>query len=346
MTILEANYLNKRYVGTTERAVNGFSLKVQAGEIVALLGESGCGKTTILRMIAGFEMPDSGDLYVYGNKVVDATTFVEPEKRHIGLVFQDNALFPHKTVAQNIRFGLYHFNRKEAAKRFKEVIELTGLEGFENRYPHQLSGGQQQRVALARAMAPGPRLILFDEPFSNIDTLLKTRLREEITHILRKTGTTAIFVTHDTKDALTVADQVIVLRHGNTIQQGTPEQIYKSPKNIYVAEFFGKANITKVNPLKQFYTNYLKLPKQSDSSPAILCIRPDAIKVSSQSSNHDLPATILSNKFMGEYNELACSLIIDDEQLELIAYALPNQTFSNGSCFLSIDRDHVHILPD
>jgi iron(III) transport system ATP-binding protein len=344
MKILEAIKLDKKYPGTHDRAVTDFSLEVKTGEIIALLGESGCGKTTILRMIAGFEMPDSGELYIYGNKIVDADKFVEPEKRGVGLVFQDNALFPHKTVAQNIGFGLHQLKKRDAQNRVAEVVSLTGLEGFEKRYPYQLSGGQQQRVALARAMAPRPALILFDEPFSNIDTLMKNKLREDISNILRKTGSTAIFVTHDTKDAMALADKVVMLRAGMTIQMGTPEQIYKLPNSIYVAEFFGKANIISVSAVGEFYNNYLKLPAITGNKEALVCIRPDAILPESAEKSGSYKAFIISEQFFGEYKEIVCSTRIDGKRIELLAYCSPNQVFENETCFIHFDKTAIQLM--
>lgn len=344
MTILEARLLNKQYSGTTERAVQDFSILVKKGEIVALLGESGCGKTTVLRMIAGLEMPDSGILEISGKRVFDPQTFVEVENRNVGIVFQEHALFPHKTVAENIRFGLFKLKRSAAITRMQEIIELAGLKGLEKRYPHQISGGQQQRVALARALAPEPELILFDEPFSNIDTLLKSKLREQINTILRKTQTTAIFVTHDTTDALAIADRVLVMQNGLTIQKGTPVEIYKTPANPYVAHFFGKANLLQAKTDHPILQPMFELHKHDISEQSLICIRPDAVIISHEPGSGSFPADILSEQFLGGYKEIVCRLRESKTEMELIVYARPEQQFSAKRCYLRFNMDAFHLM--
>lgn len=250
MNKLEIKKLGKKFKGASDWAVSEFNLNVEQGHIVALLGESGCGKTTILRMIAGFELPDQGTISLNGKIVAGEGYFLEPQQRQVGIVFQDYALFPHKTVWQNILFGLHRLSKKQAQQCTEEIIALSGLQGLEQRFPHQLSGGQKQRVALARALAPRPELILFDEPFANIDSMRKNQMRDDISQIIRKTSATAIFVTHDTKDVMTIADQVVVMQKGKTLQWGTPQEIYNQPVNNYVSDFFGKSNFLKFNFIK------------------------------------------------------------------------------------------------
>ncbi len=218
------------------QAVANVSLNLSQG-ILALLGSSGCGKTTLLRLIAGFEHPQTGSIEIAGRKVVSENSWIPPEKRHLGMVFQDYALFPHLTVVENVAFGLK--KRKDAARR---LIELVGLTGLEQRYPYQLSGGQQQRVALARALAPQPQLVLLDEPLSNLDVQVRRRLREEIRDILKATGTSAVFVTHDQEEALAIADLVAVMSKGKLEQIGTPQEVYTQPASRFVAEFVTGAN--------------------------------------------------------------------------------------------------------
>ena len=219
------------------QAVADVSLNLPQG-ILALLGSSGCGKTTLLRLIAGFEQPQTGSIQIAGREVTSNNCWIPPEQRRLGMVFQDYALFPHLTVAENVAFGLKR-REKEAAKR---LIELVGLTGLEKRYPYQLSGGQQQRVALARALAPQPPLVLLDEPLSNLDVQVRLRLREEIRDILKATGTSAVFVTHDQEEALAIADLVAVMSKGKLEQIGTPQEVYTQPSSRFVAEFVTGAN--------------------------------------------------------------------------------------------------------
>ena len=216
-----------------------FSLDVWEGGVVTLLGPSGCGKTTALRVIAGFES-GSGSIEIHGRTVLDATTFVPPEKRNVGMVFQDYALFPHMTVGSNVGYGL---PRGDRTRRAGEVLELVGLTGLENRMPNELSGGQQQRVALARALAPEPEVILLDEPFSNLDASLRDRVRRELRSILTEARTTAVFVTHDQEEALATSDIVAVMKEGRILQADTPAELYSNPTDPWVAEFLGDADV-------------------------------------------------------------------------------------------------------
>lgn len=204
------------------KTVDNFSFTVDKGEIISILGRSGSGKSTLLRLIAGLEMPSGGSFTLNGKKMFCDRTFLQPEKRGIGMVFQDYALFPHMSVEQNILFGLTKMSRKDKKKRVQEVLELVELLGFEKRYPHQLSGGQQQRVALARAIAPEPELILLDEPFSNLDTDLQVKIRGDLRRILKKAKTTAIFVTHNQNDAHALADRIVKVKDGKIDKIGRP----------------------------------------------------------------------------------------------------------------------------
>ncbi len=242
MELLALEDVTKRYAPAQPPAVDGLTLTVAQGEILALLGPSGCGKTTTLRLIAGFEAPDSGRVVMRGETMAGPGSWIPPEGRGIGIVFQDYALFPHLTVAENVGFGLQHLGRSGRPPRVRQILELVGLETFVSRYPHELSGGQQQRVALARALAPAPALILLDEPFSNLDADLRAQMREEVERILRNTGTTSIFVTHDQEEAFTLADRVGVLNEGRLEQLDAPETIYHHPATLFVAEFVGAAD--------------------------------------------------------------------------------------------------------
>ena len=237
---IRLHQVRKRYgeVG----AANGISFHLQRGQLMALLGPSGCGKTTTLRLIAGFEQVDSGEVKINGQCVAcHPHVHLPPEKRRVGMVFQEYALFPHLTVAQNVAFGLHHYGG-DKSKRVAAVLELVGLAGLEKRMPNELSGGQQQRVALARALAPEPDVVLLDEPFSNLDAGLRVRVRAEVRAILREANATAIFVTHDQEEALSLVDQVAVLINGVVQQQAAPQQLYIQPANRQVAEFLGDVN--------------------------------------------------------------------------------------------------------
>jgi iron(III) transport system ATP-binding protein len=220
-------------------ALSHFSLDVWEGGVVTLLGPSGCGKTTALRVIAGFEQAD-GSVEIHGRTVLGDDVFIPPEKRRVGMVFQDYALFPHMSVAANVGYGLA---RADRPKRVAQVLELVGLTGLEDRMPNELSGGQQQRVALARALAPEPEVILLDEPFSNLDASLRDRVRRELRVILTEARTTAVFVTHDQEEALATSDIVAVMREGRVVQADTPAHLYAHPIDPWVADFLGDADV-------------------------------------------------------------------------------------------------------
>jgi iron(III) transport system ATP-binding protein len=240
--LLALHGISKRFAPDAPLAVDGLSFSVEEGEIVALLGPSGCGKTTTLRIIAGFETPDAGTVTMRGAVMAGPGRTVAPEGRGVGIVFQDYALFPHLTVADNVGFGLPHLTRAARRERIVSILELVALPDMAHRYPHELSGGQQQRVAVARALAPAPSLLLLDEPFSNLDTDLRAQMRDEVENILRATGTTAIFVTHDQEEAFTLADRVGVLHRGRMEQIASPEDVYHHPATQFVAEFVGAAD--------------------------------------------------------------------------------------------------------
>jgi iron(III) transport system ATP-binding protein len=223
------------------RAVCDLSFTVEAGEFLAILGPSGCGKTTILRLIAGLERPDRGAIVIGDDLVADDKIWVSPERRGVGMVFQDYALFPHLTVAQNIAFGL----NGQRPTRVQELLKLVGLDGFARRYPHELSGGEQQRVAIARSLATHPKVLLLDEPFSNLDADLRPKMRAELKILLQRLNCTTIFVTHDQEEAFELADRIAVLNAGQLEQIDAPEEIYREPATRFVAEFIGHADFLK-----------------------------------------------------------------------------------------------------
>ena len=225
------------------RAVQDVGLELRRGELVAVLGPSGCGKTTLLRLIAGFERPDAGTIDVAGTRMAGPGHWVQPERRRIGMVFQDYALFPHLSVEANVAFGLVRRGGEDRDRLTKRTLELVGLQHKTGSYPHELSGGERQRVALARALAPEPEVVLLDEPFSSLDASLRAGLRREVELILREAEATALLVTHDQEEALSLADRLAVMRDGRLVQVGSPEQVYLQPAGRWAAQFVGEVNV-------------------------------------------------------------------------------------------------------
>ena len=237
-TVVEFRNVNKRFGATT--AVDNVTFSVGAGETISLLGPSGCGKTTTLRLISGFEDPDEGTIEIAGESMVGK----RPYERNVGLLFQHYALFPHMTVAENVAYGLKHrhWPKAEIGDRVREMLRLVQLQGFEGRRPGQMSGGQQQRVALARVLATRPQLVLLDEPLSALDAKLREELRLELKQILTAVGSTTIVVTHDQDEAMSLADRIVIMNRGRIEQQGTPDEIYATPRSAFVAGFIGRTN--------------------------------------------------------------------------------------------------------
>jgi iron(III) transport system ATP-binding protein len=295
---LSVSALEKRFNETI--AVAGVDLEIMPGAICALLGPSGCGKTTFLRLVAGLERPDAGRISVGGQVLNDGSTLVPPERRRIGMVFQDYALFPHLDVSGNVAYGL---GRRPSRERIAELLELVGLAGLGRRPVHELSGGQQQRVALARALAPNPELILLDEPFSNLDASLRGRVREEVRRIIADAGVTALFVTHDQEEALSVAESVAMMKEGRIEQFGTPEEIYSRPATRWVAGFLGEIEVlpgTAVNGTASCELGELPAPAALAGDVDVL-VRPEslAIDTSAPRSGHAQDALVVSRRFYG-----------------------------------------------
>jgi iron(III) transport system ATP-binding protein len=282
-------------------AVNHVSLDVERGEIVSLLGPSGSGKSSLLRLIAGIEHPTQGRVLIEGIEVAGPDRFVEPEQRRVGMVFQDYALFPHLTVAANVAFGLNGSNRRDTARTVDELLERVRLARYAASYPHMLSGGERQRVALARALAPKPRVLLMDEPFSSLDRELRDRVRRDTTDLLRDLGTTTIVVTHDPGEAIAMADRIALLRDGRLLQYGSSEDLYRRPTTAFTARFFGDVNeLTGLcrdggidTPLGSFAAPHLP-----DRTAARVCIRPHHVRVAGNPTN--VRATVLTSEFLGE----------------------------------------------
>jgi iron(III) transport system ATP-binding protein len=274
------------------RAVAGATLQVPAGELVALLGPSGSGKTTLLRVIAGFERPDAGRVAIAGHAVAGNGTWVEPEHRRIGMVFQDGALFPHLTVAGNVGFGAAR------QQRVGECLELVGLADRAGDFPHELSGGERQRVALARALAADPEVVLLDEPFAALDAGLRESLRQEVTAILRLAGTSALLVTHDQAEALSLAATVAVMRGGRIEQVGTPEEIYERPRSRWLAEFLGDADVlpgTARDGVVECELGRFGVPRQLVGDVDVV-VRPESVAISLASGSD---AVVVARSFYG-----------------------------------------------
>ncbi|WP_230532004.1 ABC transporter ATP-binding protein [Microvirga roseola] len=288
----------------SQRALDGVSLQVEPGEIICLLGHSGCGKTTLLRIAAGIEAPTSGRVLMDGLEVSGPKTLVEPERRGIGLMFQDYALFPHMTVLQNVMFGLQDLSAKEADIAARRALSRVGLEHYAGEYPHTLSGGEQQRVALARSIAPRPGVLLMDEPFSNLDRRMRDAIRDETVAILRETGATTIVVTHDPEEAMRIADRIVLMRAGAIIQQGESEEIYRRPVNLFAARFFCDFNEIAGTvrggqatcPVGVFPAPHL------EDGPAIVCVRPQGLKL--KPPGFCLPGRVAGRRFLGEVDLL------------------------------------------
>ena len=335
--ILRLNQVTRQFLRHAPPAVCSVSLSLQQGNLLALLGPSGCGKTTLLRLIAGFEQPQDGTIEIAQQRVAGKGSWVPPEQRGVGMVFQDYALFPHLTVHQNVAFGLNRSaleKRQKPAKieqRVKEVINLVHLMGMEDRYPHQLSGGQQQRVALARALAPNPFLILLDEPLSNLDVQIRLRLRQELRAIIKAAGASAIFVTHDQEEALSIADQIAVMCNGVLEQVGSPEQLYQEPASRFVAEFVTRANILPAQRQGEFWQTEIgafpitQTANPSDLDSVELMVRQDELMLKPDETS----AIVISDRqFLGR--EYRYSLQTSSGQ-ELIVRTLAETVLSLGT---------------
>ncbi len=318
-------------------AVSDVSLEVREGEILTLLGPSGCGKTTTLRLIAGFEAPDTGTIRVRGRTVAGGGSWVPPEKRGVGMVFQDYALFPHLTVGENVMFGLDGIPRKARKERARLVLETLDLAPLLDRYPHELSGGQQQRVALARAIAPEPVVVLMDEPFSNLDAHLRESVRDEVVATIRRAGVTCVFVSHDQRDALAISDRVAVMNQGRIEQLGTPREIYKHPESVFVATFVGRTNL-----LQGFVKNdhgcvqtdcgaFCRVEGSGlpEGTPVMVSVRPDAFEASEEGVLH---GRILSTKYTGAHVEAEIEVRTDSGEgcRRLVVHLPPTRAYVPG----------------
>src|SRR5215213_5704268 len=283
------------------RALDGVSLTIAPGEIVCLLGPSGCGKTTLLRVAAGVESPVSGRVLLDGLEVSGPKTFVAPERRGVGLMFQDYALFPHLSILDNVSFGLRGLAARDVEASARRALARVGLERYAGDFPHMLSGGEQQRVALARSIAPRPGVLLMDEPFSNLDRRMRDAIRDETVAILRETGATTIVVTHDPEEAMRIADRIVLLRQGRIVQEGPAETLYHQPVDIFAARFFCDFNEVEgvcrngriPTPIGAF-----PAPHMAEGEAAVVCIRPQGVRLTP--AGFCLPGRLLSRRFLGE----------------------------------------------
>lgn len=300
-TILEIKGLAKSF--HTNMVLHDIDLALQPGTTTAVVGSSGCGKTTLLRLIAGFETPDAGTITLAGRQVASPESAVAPHRRGVGYVAQDGALFPHLTVGQNIAYGLRGTARGEVHARVGELLETVSLDAsYASRRPHQLSGGQQQRVALARALARHPVLMLLDEPFSALDTGLRASTRKAVAGLLSDAGVTTLLVTHDQEEALSIADQVAVMRDGRFTQVGGPQQVYRQPTDRFTAEFLGDCISLPCTVASGVADCALgRIPVEADDGPATLVLRPEQLvaTVVSDSERLDGVGTVIATEFLG-----------------------------------------------
>jgi iron(III) transport system ATP-binding protein len=333
---LEVVGLEKRFDDL--EVLRGIDLAVPTGSFTALLGASGSGKTTVLRILAGFETADRGTVTVEGLVVDDGHRVLAPERRRVGYVPQEGALFPHMTVARNIGFGLgRRTDRAEARRRVEELLEMVGMGGLGRRYPHQLSGGQQQRVALARALAVSPRIVLLDEPFSSLDAELRAVVRADVLDVLRRAGTTTLFVTHDQDEALASADQVAVLVDGRIAQLSTPRDLYARPTSPQVAMFLGAMNLvpgTFDGSSVRTDFGLLELERGRDVLPssgsAIVLLRPEQLEVADDPTGSPRQGEVIDAEFLG--HDLVVRVKADDESTPtLVARVAGNRQLKVGA---------------
>jgi len=328
-----------------------FSVKIdllaaEAGKILCLLGPSGCGKSTTLRLAAGLDNPESGNIHINGDCVAGAGVFVPAEDRRVGLVFQDYALFPHLTVLGNIQFGLQNMKAKQRREIAETIMKKLDLTAFSEKYPHMLSGGEQQRVALARALAPNPRIMLMDEPFSGLDVVLRNHVRDETVTLLKETGTTALLVTHDPEEAMRMADKIVLMKDGRIEQQGTPAELYSNPKNEFVASFLGDVNRISafVNPegLQSEVGAILHENAKNITGDCEILVRPEAIRLRPTSDASGPTGRVLKSRNLGAY--CLVDLELPSGKVIVARAATILQPEDDQICAISLDQRQVFLF--
>ena len=329
-------------------AVDGLSLEVGLGEVVCLLGPSGCGKTTSLRIAAGLEHLQQGRVSIGGTVVADGRTSVPPEKRNVGMVFQDYALFPHLTARENVAFGLAAQPAAAARKAADEMLARVGLAAYGDQYPHALSGGEQQRVALARALAPRPKLMLLDEPFANLDVRLRDQVRDDSLTLLKEAGIAALLVTHDPEEAMRMADRIAVMRKGRIVQQGSPVDLYTRPIDGFMVRFFNEVNVLN-GVVKSGYVTVtgapLEAPGLPDDTPVEILIRPEGIALRGAGAggcSASIAATVHRARLMGPYS-LTILRLSDGSELTARTPGKPPE--AGQAVRLHLDPEHVFVFP-
>ncbi|OUR78305.1 hypothetical protein A9Q83_07980 [Alphaproteobacteria bacterium 46_93_T64] len=324
------------------------NLTVNAGEIVCLLGPSGCGKSTTLRLAAGLDQPESGEIYIGDQCVAEKNHFVGAEDRRVGLVFQDYALFPHLTIMGNVTFGLSDETKQKREAIAGPILKRMRLLEDAGKYPHMLSGGEQQRVALARALAPNPRLLLMDEPFSGLDTVLRNFVREETFKILKESKTTVLLVTHDPEEAMRMADRIILMKDGSVIQQGTPAELYSKPVDEFVASFLGSVNrvaATSVDGILE--TELGQVPHaeaRHDIGECEVLIRPEAIRLGPVRGEGEVTAKAIETRSLGPFSLIVLELPSGRRVTARAATVL--QPEEGQICSISLDRHQVFLFSD
>jgi iron(III) transport system ATP-binding protein len=324
-------------------ALEDVSIDVRPGEVLCLLGPSGSGKSSLLRVIAGLERPSGGRVLIDGREVAGPRAFVEPERRAIGMVFQDFALFPHLTVAANVGFGLRGLPRDEAARRTAAMLARVDLSRYADSYPHLLSGGERQRVALARALAPEPRILLMDEPFSSLDGRLRDRVRRETMDLLRETHTTTLVVTHDPDEAMRIADRIALFGEGRLVQVGSPQEIYTRPASLFAARFFTEINelpAVRVNGRVETPLGVFRAPAGCADTPRV-CVRPEHLRIAHGPTG--IRARVMRSEFCGDSEQLL--LMVPGVPAPLTARARGRTGLAPGDAVdLEISEDQVLVL--